>query len=126
MTENQPLKIVFGVILIMYVLILVTWWYRFPISYKLTNGSYVDLVVDHDFSEQEREVVERAYHIRQTISNVLIWSSVLLSVTANVYQRTSLSRKKAFVRGIMYISGILAIVLILVNGIHFIPGPPIR
>lgn len=120
------MKILFGTLFIAYVVTIVTWCYRFPISYKLTNGSYNDLVVDHDFSEQELEGIERAYHIRQTVSNVLIFSSILISITAYAYQPMAFSGTKTFVKGVMYISGFIAIVLILVNGIHFIPGPPVR
>jgi hypothetical protein len=119
-------KVLITIILILYIGIIGIWCYRFPISYKLTNGSSHDLIVDHDFTKQEREGVEKAYYIRRTLSNALIFSSILLSLCSYIGLHKKWIRNKAIVKVVMYVSGLIAIVLILVNGIHFIPGPPIR
>jgi hypothetical protein len=120
------LKIAFTISLILYVGVIGIWCYRFPISYKLTNGSNHDLVVDHDFTEQEREGLGKAYHIRQVVSNILILSSILVSVGSYIILHTKHVRAKTGLKIVMYASGIIAVVFIMVNGIHFIPGPPIR
>ena len=120
------LKIAITIILILYVGMIGIWCFRFPISYKITNGSNHDLVVDHDFTEREREGLEKAYQIRKILSNVLTFSSILVSVGSYISLRTKWIRTKTVLKIVMYISGFIAIVLILVNGIHFIPGPPIR
>ena len=120
------LKIAITITLLLYVGIIGIWFYRFPISYRMTNGSNHDLVVDHDFTEQEREGLEKAYHIRQILSVVLIFSSGLVSVGSFISLHSKRIKSKTLVKIVMYISGFIAIVLILVNGIHFIPGPPIR
>jgi hypothetical protein len=124
--KKTVLKIAFSITLILYIGIIGIWCYRFPISYKLTNGSYHDLVVDHDFTQQEREGLEEAYRIRQIVSNVLLFSSILVSVGSYICLRSKWIRTKTMLKIIMYISGFIALVLILINGIHFMPGPPIR
>ena len=120
------LKIVIKIILILYLGIISIWCYRFPISYRLTNGSNHDLVVDHDFTEQEREGVEKANYIRRIVSNTLMLSSVLVSVGSYIGLRKKWIRNEAIVKIVMYVSGFIAIALMLVNGLHFVPGPPIR
>ncbi|HMF70604.1 MAG TPA: hypothetical protein VK616_03975 [Flavitalea sp.] len=120
------LKIVFIIILLLYAGVIGTWSYRFIISYRLTNGSNHDLVVDHDFTAAEREGVKKAYRIRQKISNILLYSSVLLSVGSFVILRNNWIEPRVIIKVVMYISGLIAAVLILVNGIRFVPGPPIR
>lgn len=120
------LKICLITLLLLYVGILAIWCYRFPISNKLTTGSYYELVVDHDFTEAEREDVKKAYDIRQTISNLLLYSSIVLSVGSYIALRNHWFEPRAIVKAALYISGAIAVILILVNGIHFIPGPPIR
>ncbi len=120
------LKILFISIVFIYVVIIGMWCCRFPISYKLTNGSYHNLVVYHDFTKAEREGVEKAYRIRKNISNILLLSSILLSLLSYATLRSHLFEPANFVKAIMIVSGIIALILILVNGIHFIPGPPIR
>ena len=119
-------KIAITIILMLYVVIIGIWFFRFPISYKLTNGSYHDLVVDHDFTEKEREGLDKAYQIRQTISNVLIFSSILVSASCYISVCTKWFKPTTILKIVMFISGFIAILLTPVNGIHFIPGPPIR
>lgn len=120
------LKIVFIIILFLYAGVIGIWCYRFTISYRLTNGSNHDLVVHHDFTEAEREGVKKAYRIRQTISNTLLYSSIFLSAGSFIILRNHWVEPGGIVKVVMYISGFIAVVLILVNGIHFVPGPPIR
>jgi hypothetical protein len=120
------LKVLYIIIILIYVAIIGLWCYRFPISYKMTNGTYHDLVVDHDFTEAERDGVEKAYRIRQNISNILFFSSVVLSVISFTFLRNQWFQPVKIVKIVMIVAGIIALILILVNGIHFIPGPPIR
>jgi hypothetical protein len=119
-------KIIYIIFIILYIGIISGWCYRFPISYKLTNGSYNDLVVDHDFKETERDGIKKAYQIRQTISNILLYCSVMLSVSSYIIFRNHSIDPRIVAKIIMITSGLIAIILILVNGIHFIPGPLIR
>ena len=120
------LKFLFVVIVFAYMAIIGIWCYRFPISYKLTNGTYHDLVIDHDFTEAERDGVEKANRIRKNISRILLFSSILLSIVSYLVLRNRWFEPVVMVKIIMIISTIIALILILVNCIRFIPGPPIR
>ncbi len=108
-----------------YVGMVVGWCYRFPISYKIVGGD-PDLIENRDVTLVERDAIKKAYRIRLTISNILLYSSVLLSVGSYIILRNHLFEPSTVVKVIMVISGLIAIILILVNGIHFIPGSPIR
>lgn len=120
------LKIVFIIIFLLYAGVIGVWCFRFPISYKLSNETYHALVVDHDFTDDEREDVEKAYRIRQVISNILLYSSMLLLVSSYTILRNHWIEPRIIVKVLLCVSGFITIVLMLVNGIHFIPEPPIR
>jgi hypothetical protein len=123
LTEGQ---ILFTLTIASYVALITVWCCKFPISYKLTNGTYHKLVLDHDFTKQELKGIEKAYRIRVIISKVLLYSSIFAWVVSYICFQKKWIRNNALVKIVMYVSAIIAIVLMLVNGIHFIPGPPIR
>ena len=119
------LKFVYIVVIISYLFIIGIWCYRYLISYRRTTGIDPDLIT-HNLTDQERENINKAYRIRKTISNILLYSSVVLSVGSYIILRNHWIDSRGIVKTAMVISGFIAIILILVNGIHFIPGPPIR
>jgi hypothetical protein len=112
-------------LMVTYALIMIAWGFRFPISYRITHGTYGDLVLDHNFTRQEMDSLEKAYHIRLVISKVLLYSSVLMFIVSWIIHQRRLFEPRILVKIIMIISGLIACVLILVNGINFIPGPPL-
>lgn len=69
---------------------------------------------------------KKANYIRRIVSNTLMLSSVLVSVCSYIGLRKTWIRNKAIVKIVMYVSGFIAIALMLVNGLHFVPEPPIR
>lgn len=116
----------FIIALLMYAGIIAAWLLKFPISYKLSNGSFHELLVDHDFTSAERDGVAKAYRIRQTISAVLQIGSVVVFGGMYFLKRDQTGRIKTFAKWVMLIAALFAIVLTLVNGIHFIAPSPIR
>ena len=119
------LKFVYIVVIVIYLLMIGTWCFRYQISYRMTTGIDPDLIT-HNLTDQERENIDKAYRIRKTISNILLYSSVVVSVGSYIIMRNHWIDSRRVVKTAMVISGFIAIILILVNGIHFIPGPPIR
>jgi hypothetical protein len=91
----------------------------------MTTGKDPNLIT-HDFTNEERESVEKAYRIREAISATLLYSSVILALCSYIALRVGWMTPRSIVKSVFIISAIVAIVLILINGIHFIPGPPIR
>ena len=119
------LKIAYIIIIALYIGIIISWLYRFPISYKIIGGNY-NLIQNRDLTIAELDGLNRAYQIRQTISNILLYSSLLLSVGSFIILRNQWIKPGGIVKVVMYIAGFILVILILANSIHFIPGPPIR
>jgi hypothetical protein len=113
------------VIVIIYLAIIGAWCYRFPISYKATNGTYHDLVLDHNFTQEERNGLEKAYRIRVAISTTLMISSILISISSYVVLKKGWFQPAIYVKVITVIAAAIGLILILVNGIHFVPIGPI-
>ena len=120
------IKVIFIITVIIYSGVICIWIYKFPISYKLTNGTYHDIIVDHDFTKTEREEDERAFHIRQIISNIVQYSSIIICIGSYIILRKQWIKQTMILKVALYTSGFITILLMLINGIHFIPNPPIR
>jgi hypothetical protein len=119
-------KALYIVLVILYLVILGVWCYRFPISYKLTTGINSNLIlIGRDLTFEERRATEEAFQIRTTISDVLLYSSLAVSIVSFLLIRTN-SRRPKLIKPIMILSIIIAVVLLLVEGVKFIPVPPIR
>src|ERR1700755_2927216 len=107
------IKVLFIGLTVIYALIMIVWCFRFPISYKATHGTYGDLVLDHNFTLLEMESLETAYHIRLTISKVLLYSSVLLFIASWIIRRKGSVEPQLLAKIVMIISGIIGGLLIL-------------
>ena len=119
-------KVGYLLVVFVYVAIIGLWCDRFPLSFRMTNGTNHALVLDHDFSNAERAGEEQAYRIRQTLSAILLLSSVLVFGGTYILLRMRRLQPRRMAKVVMIVAGIISCLLILVNGIHFIPGPPIR
>ncbi len=120
------LKLIFLFFVIIHFVLIGVWGFKFPISYKFTNGTYSDIIVDHDFSNVERESIEKAFVIRKIISNLLLYYSLALTLLSFVIFHRDLIMPNNFVRIVMYFSSLITLLLIIISKINFIPGSPIR
>jgi hypothetical protein len=91
----------------------------------MTTGIDPNLIT-HDLTNEERESIEKAYGIRHAINNTLLYSSLIIAIGSYVALRLDWLKPRLLLKSVFIISAIVAIVLMLVSGIHFIPGPPIR
>ena len=120
----SSLKIIFLIIAVLYLGILISWCFRFPISNKIV-GVNPNLIESRSLTHEESKRIDEAYLIRRKISNILLYCSVLTFASIFI-MKNYLRDWKIMVKILFYLSGIIAALLMLVNGIHFVPGPPIR
>jgi hypothetical protein len=119
------LKYIYIVIIVLYIGVIAAWCMRYPLSYR-TVGVKPDLIEERSLTHQEYKALERAVKIRQWCSKMLLYASLLVFVTSIFFLRNQWFEPVTIVKVIMIAAGIIALLLIIVNGIHFIPGPPIR
>ena len=119
------LKYIFIVIVILYVGVIAAWCMRYPLSYKIVAVK-PDLIEERSLTHQEYKALEKAVKIRQWCSKILFYTSLFVFITSVLFLRNQWFEPVSIVKAVMITAGIIALILILVNGIHFIPGPPIR
>ena len=119
------LKYIYIAIIVLYIGVIAAWCMRYPLSYK-TVGVKPDLIEERSLTHQEYKALERAVKIRQWCSGILLYTSLLVFITSVFFLRNQWFEPVTIVKVVMITAGIIALILILVNGIHFIPGPPIR
>jgi hypothetical protein len=119
------IKIIYIAIIILYIGIIGGWCYRFTISFKIV-GSDPDLIDNRDLTNEEFDRIDKSYYIRQIISSILIYSSLIVCIGSCLILRNDLLEPRLMLKIVIGISGSIAFFLILVNGINFIPGAPIR
>ena len=117
-------KIAVVISLLLYLVIIAVWCYRFPISYKVVGGD-PSLIENRDLTSKEYNRIDEAYRIRLKVSNLLLYSSLFVYMGSYILRRRWVEERR-LLKTSMYLSGLIAVILILVNGIHFISGPPIR
>jgi hypothetical protein len=105
--------------------VVVVWSIRYPLSYKIV-GVKPDLIEERSLTHQEYKALERAVTIRQCSSKMLLYTSLLVFLTSIFFLRNKWFHPLILVKAVMTVAGIIAFFLILVNGIGFIPGSPIR
>ena len=117
-------KIAVVITFLLYLVIIAVWCYRFPISYKIVGGD-PSLIEYRDLTSEEYNIIDEAYRVRLKVSNLLFYSSLFVCISSYILRRRWVEERR-LLKTSMYLSGLIAVILILVNGIHFIPGPPIR
>jgi magnesium-transporting ATPase (P-type) len=122
--QSSSKLIVIIIFLSLYLAIISVWCFRFPISYNIVGGD-PDLIENRDLTNEEYSRLDEAYQIRSNVSNLLLYSSIFLCIGSYLLRRHWIEHKR-LLKTTMYLSGVIAVILILVQGIHFVPGPPIR
>jgi hypothetical protein len=116
--------IVIIIFLALYLSIILAWCFRFQISYNVVGGD-PDLIENRDLTNEEYSRLNEAYQMRTKISNLLLYSSIFLCIGSYLLFRNR-TKHRRLLKTTMYLSGVIAVILIFVQGIHFVPGPPIR
>lgn len=118
-------KYTYIALIALYIGMIAVWCMRYPISYKIV-GVKPDLIEERSLTHQEYKGLEKATKIRQWCSKVFLYGSLLMFVISILFLRNHWYEPAIILKMVMIVTGIIALTLILVNGIHFIPGPPIR
>ena len=119
------LKYIYIVIIIVYVGVIAVWCIRYPLSHKII-GVRPNLIEERSLTHQEYKALERAIKIRQWCSKILLYTSLLVFIASIFFLRNQWFEPRSIVKVVMLTAGIIALILILINGIQFIPGSPIR
>jgi len=119
------LKYIYIGLIVLYTGMAAAWCMRYSISYKIV-GVKPDLIEERSLTHQEYEGLQKAAKIRQWCSQGFLYSSLLMFALSILFLRNHWLEPAIIVKVVMIVAGIIALILILVNGIHFIPGPPMR
>jgi hypothetical protein len=98
---------------------------RYSISYKIV-GVKPDLIEERSLTHQEYKALEKATAIRKWSSKIFLYSSLFVVGISILFLRNHWFEPIVIVKVVMVVAGLITLLLILVNGISFIPGPPIR
>src|SRR5215831_14740703 len=121
----KVLKYCYIALIVIYIGIITLWSVRYPLSYRIV-GIKPDIIEERSLTFQEYLAEGRTVEIRQWSSNILLYASVAILITSIILLRKKWFNPLVVVKIVVIVAGIIALILILVNGIHFIPGPPIR
>jgi len=117
------IKVIYPIVLLLYVLIGIVYLSKFEISYRIVKVR-PQLVEVRSLTQDEVKALDRAYIIRTTISTIFICSSILVALFSFILLKYSLFTPVLLLKIVFGVSLFSAVVLIIVNGINFIPGPP--
>lgn len=118
-------KYIYIALIVLYIGVAAAWIIRYPISYKIV-GVKPDLIEERSLTHQEYKALQQATKIRKWCSKLFFYSSLFMTAISILFLRYHLFESTIIVKGIMIIAGLVALILLLVNGISFIAGPPIR
>jgi hypothetical protein len=123
MKSITMIKIIYPIVLLIHVLIGIIYFTKFEISYKIVKVS-PELVEVRSLTQNEVKALDKAYIIRATISTIFICSSVLVALFSFFLLKYNLFTPVLLLKISFGLSLLSALVLIVANGINFIPGPP--
>jgi hypothetical protein len=121
----RALKNIYIALVILYIGMIAAWCIRYPLSYEIV-GVKPDLIEERSLTHQEYKILEKAVKIRQWSSKGLLYASLITAATSFVFLRKYWFEPVIIIKIVMIVAALIALILILVNGVHFVPGPPIR
>ena len=111
--------------IILYLLIILTFIFKFEISYRIVKVR-PELVEVRSLTFTEYKSLQKAEQIRFQIFDLTLISSIVFAVFSAAVFYSKKFKPLLFPRIFLWLSAVLAILLFLVNQIHFIPHAPIR
>jgi hypothetical protein len=112
------------VLIIAYAIIIVTFFAKFEISYRMV-GVRPELVQQRTLTLEENTLLNKAEVIRHTISFLLLSFSVIMAIISAIIWYFHLYKPLIIPKLVLGISILWALLLIIVNGIHFVPTAPV-
>jgi len=123
MRRAAAIRIIYPIALFTYLLIAAVYAFKFEISYRIVQVR-PELVAVRSLTTKEASELDRAYHIRITISTIFIYFSVLVALFSYILLKNNFFKPVLLLKVALGISLFVALILIIANGISFIPGPP--
>lgn len=118
-------RAVYIILMIIYAASLVAYFSRYEISYRLLDVN-PGIVNQRSLTYEEYYRLKDAESMMRRISSCVMWASIAFFFVSVAVSRIDAGLPASVPKFLMFVSGSMAIVLILVEGIHFIPTSPIR
>lgn len=109
---------------ISYLIIVCIYFLRFEVSYRIVDAR-PEIIQVRDLTKAEFRGLKRAEKIRETISRIFLYFSICMATISAALWYFKPYPVLIFII-IFFLSLFWALILIVVNGIKFIPTPPIR
>lgn len=119
------LKFIYFVALFSYVVVLGTYLMKFEVSYRIVKVR-PEIIETRSLSFQEYKALKRAETIRKAIINLTLIGSIVIALFSGILWYFKLFTPLIVPIIVVIISTLFALVLVIVNSIHFIPHSPIR
>jgi hypothetical protein len=119
------LKYIYVILVAFYICIIAVWCMRYSLSYKIV-GVKSDLIEERSLTHEKHKAIQNSFEIRQSFSKILLYTSFFTFIASFFFLRNKWFKQVTVVKAIMISAGVIVLILMLVNGIHFIPSPPIR
>jgi len=117
-------KIFYVISILIYVIIGAMYCSKFEISYQIVKVR-PELVEVRSLTQDEVKALHRAYTIRSMISIAFTWASILIALFSFILLKYNLFTPVLLLKIVLVISLSAALVLIITNGINFIPTGPL-
>jgi hypothetical protein len=110
---------------VLYILTIVAHLFSFEISYRIVKVR-PEIVKVRDLTYAEHKGLERAQRIRNNIGRALLYFSLVITIISGLIWYFKPYEPTTFVKVLFFVGLFWTILLKIVQGIHFIPLPPIR
>lgn len=113
------------VLIVAYAIMFVSYFMKYEISYRIVKVR-PEIVEQRSLTYEEYKGLKKAEIIRNRINFFMLLSSIIIAGVSAIVWYFNLFNPLIVIKIVFIISGLWAIILMIVNGIHFIPNPPIR
>lgn len=118
-------KIAYLCLAIGYIILIIVHLLSFEISYRIV-GVRPQLLKERSLTFDEHKALERAQKIRNNISRGLLYFSIVIAIISAALWYFKPYPVGIFIKVMFFLGLFWALLLFVVNGIKFIPTPPIR
>ena len=119
------IKIIYITVVVLYLLFFVVFLFKSDITYTICKVN-PNLIKIRSLTNEEFYDLEAAQKIIRTIPVWFMITSFVVAFISGLFLYFDLVEMKQVVKFVFKFSLIVAIILFIINGINFIPMPPIR
>jgi|GEM_PF-6224514 hypothetical protein len=118
-------RYIYLILIISYAIIFVAYCFKFEISYRIVQVR-PEMVEKRSLSFDEYNRLNEADLIRRQVTLLLLMASAVVMVISITIWYFQLFKPTLLPKIVMVFSGLCALILAILNNIHFIPHAPIR